>query len=76
MNAESTIERAPGTALSAGASAPIPGSTAVLKIPQTCRLVCVEYPGYVKNVDKMLETVGGEKGVSKVRSAILNICIG
>ncbi|XP_023651327.1 general transcription factor 3C polypeptide 5 isoform X1 [Paramormyrops kingsleyae] len=68
MNAESTAERALGTASSAGASAPIPGSTAVLTIPQTCRLVCVEYPGYVKNVDKMLETVGGEKGVSKTYS--------
>ncbi|XP_066295708.1 general transcription factor 3C polypeptide 5-like [Branchiostoma lanceolatum] len=28
-------------------------------------LTCVEYPGRVKNVDKMLETLGGEENVSK-----------
>lgn len=30
------------------------------------RLVCIEYPALVNNVDKMLETVGGEQGLSKV----------
>ncbi|GAA6099507.1 general transcription factor 3C polypeptide 5 isoform X1 [Tachysurus ichikawai] len=29
------------------------------------RLVCIEYPALVNNVDKMLETVGGEQGLSK-----------
>ncbi|KAM8933923.1 general transcription factor 3C polypeptide 5 [Pelodytes ibericus] len=29
-------------------------------------MVCVEYPGLVQNVDKMLQTLGGEKGVSRV----------
>ncbi|XP_007652781.2 general transcription factor 3C polypeptide 5 isoform X1 [Cricetulus griseus] len=32
------------------------------------RLVCVEYPGVVRNEDKMLQTLGGEEGVSRVRS--------
>ncbi|XP_036385454.1 general transcription factor 3C polypeptide 5 [Megalops cyprinoides] len=49
----------------AGASGATPGSTAVLDLQHECKLVCVEYPGFVNNVDKMLETVGGEKGVSK-----------
>lgn len=31
------------------------------------RLVCVEYPGVVKDVDKALLTLGGEEGVSRVR---------
>lgn len=30
------------------------------------KLVCVEYPAVVQSVDKMLETLGGEKTVSKV----------
>lgn len=38
---------------------------ATLPLSET-RLVCVEYPGLVNNVDKMLETVGGEQGLSKV----------
>ena len=32
----------------------------------TKKLVLVEYPGYVKNVDKMLATLGGEKVLSEV----------
>lgn len=32
------------------------------------RLVCVEYPGVVRNEVKMLQTLGGEEGVSRVRS--------
>lgn len=32
------------------------------------RLVCVEYPGVVRNEAKMLQTLGGEEGVSRVRS--------
>ncbi|KAG9353925.1 hypothetical protein JZ751_012049 [Albula glossodonta] len=52
----------------AGPSVPVPGSTAVLSLKPDCKLVCVEYPGYVVNVEKMLQTVGGEQGVSKTYS--------
>lgn len=31
------------------------------------RMVCVEYPGVVRDVSKMLSTLGGEEGVSRVR---------
>ncbi|XP_064649634.1 general transcription factor 3C polypeptide 5-like [Lineus longissimus] len=38
-----------------------------LKVPvKTSKLVCVEYPGIVKNVDRMLETLGGIRSVSRV----------
>ncbi|KAM5186704.1 general transcription factor 3C polypeptide 5 [Callospermophilus lateralis] len=30
------------------------------------RLVCVEYPGVVRDVAKMLSTLGGEEGVSRI----------
>jgi len=30
------------------------------------QFVCVEYPGYVKNVDKMIETLGGMEKISEV----------
>ncbi|XP_002738728.1 general transcription factor 3C polypeptide 5-like [Saccoglossus kowalevskii] len=30
------------------------------------RFVCIEYPGFVKNVDKMLSTLGGEDIISKI----------
>lgn len=43
----------------------ITGNSATVSLPDN-RLVCVEYPGFVINVDKMLDTIGGEKGVSKV----------
>lgn len=39
--------------------------SATMPLSET-RLVCVEYPGLVNNVDKMLETIGGEQGLSKV----------
>ncbi|KAM6984836.1 general transcription factor 3C polypeptide 5 [Aplochiton taeniatus] len=42
----------------------VPGSSATLQLPD-CKFVCVEYPAVVSNVDRMLESVGGEKGVSK-----------
>lgn len=32
------------------------------------RLVCVEYPGVVRNEAKMLQTLGGEESVSRVSS--------
>ena len=31
----------------------------------TRNLVCIEYPGYIKNVDQMLKTIGGEESLSK-----------
>lgn len=42
-----------------------PGNSTTISLPDT-KLVCVEYPGVVVNVDKMLDTIGGERGVSKV----------
>ncbi len=32
----------------------------------TRRFLCVEYPGYVKNVEKALDTLGGLKQIRKV----------
>lgn len=43
----------------------VPGSSSTVEL-RTSRLVCVEYPAVVNNVDKMLETLGGEQTVSKV----------
>lgn len=30
-------------------------------------LVCVEYPGIVKNIDTVIKTLGGMSNISKVR---------
>ncbi|KAF6211179.1 hypothetical protein GE061_014294 [Apolygus lucorum] len=38
----------------------------VSKIGLSKQLVCIEYPGLVQNVDKMLETLGGIQEVSRV----------
>lgn len=43
-----------------------PRGSAVLELPRTPRLVCVEYPGLVRDVGAMLRTLGGEQGVSRV----------
>lgn len=43
----------------------VSGNTATLALSDTS-LVCVEYPAVVNNVDTMLESIGGEEGVSKV----------
>lgn len=43
----------------------VPGSSSTLEL-RTNKLVCVEYPAVVTNVDKMLETLGSEQTVSKV----------
>jgi hypothetical protein len=32
------------------------------------QLVAVEYPGYVKNEDKAVASLGGEQGIQKVRA--------
>ncbi|XP_059214426.1 general transcription factor 3C polypeptide 5 [Centropristis striata] len=42
----------------------VPGSSSSVELRDN-RLVCVEYPALVANVDKMLETLGGEKAVTK-----------
>uniref|UniRef100_A0A8C2GPT6 General transcription factor IIIC, polypeptide 5 n=1 Tax=Cyprinus carpio TaxID=7962 RepID=A0A8C2GPT6_CYPCA len=45
-------------------AAVVSGNTATLALSDTS-LVCVEYPAVVNNVDTMLESIGGEEGVSK-----------
>lgn len=42
----------------------VPGSSSTVELRDD-KLVCVEYPAVVTNVDKMLETLGGEQAVSK-----------
>ncbi|XP_041826814.1 general transcription factor 3C polypeptide 5 [Melanotaenia boesemani] len=42
----------------------VPGSSSTLELSDK-KLVCVEYPAVVSNVDKMLQTLGGEQTVSK-----------
>ncbi|XP_051533042.1 general transcription factor 3C polypeptide 5 isoform X1 [Myxocyprinus asiaticus] len=46
-------------------SAVASGNTATLSLPET-NLVCIEYPGVVNNVEKMLDSIGREEGVSKI----------
>lgn len=41
------------------------GNSATLALSDT-NLVCVEYPAVVNNVNRMLDSIGGEQGVSKV----------
>lgn len=45
----------------------VPGSSRSVELHDKKRLVCVEYPAVVSSVDKMLETLGGEQTISKVR---------
>lgn len=69
-----TITNNPASPRTEGESkdtAVVSGNTATLVLPDT-NLVCVEYPGVVNNVDKMLDSIGGEEGVSKV--IILHWC--
>nr|XP_033817489.1 general transcription factor 3C polypeptide 5 isoform X2 [Geotrypetes seraphini] len=42
------------------------GNAAVLALSPRRRMVCVEYPGLVQDPEKMLLTLGGEEGVSRV----------
>ncbi|XP_030623831.1 general transcription factor 3C polypeptide 5 [Chanos chanos] len=59
------VDDAPGTSSATTTSMPaVSGSTATIALSEA-KLVCVEYPGCVTNVEKMLQTVGGEQGVSK-----------
>ncbi|KAK1884206.1 General transcription factor 3C polypeptide 5 [Dissostichus eleginoides] len=50
--------------LSPQAEEAVPGSSSSVEL-QDQRLVCVEYPAVVSSVDRMLETLGGERAVSK-----------
>ena len=43
----------------------VPGSSSAVELRDN-RLVCVEYPAVVNSVTKVLETLGGEKAVSRV----------
>lgn len=42
-----------------------PGVAVPVELRRERRLVCVEYPGIVRDVSKMLPTLGGEEGVSR-----------
>lgn len=44
----------------------VPESSSTLSLSEDNKLVCVEYPGIISNVDKMLESIGGIQGMSKV----------
>lgn len=54
--------------MAAGAADAGPGTAVPVELRRERRLVCVEYPGMVRDVSKMLPTLGGEEGVSRVRS--------
>lgn len=53
--------------MAAGAADAGPGVAIQVELRRERRLVCVEYPGMVRDVSKMLSTLGGEEGVSRVR---------
>jgi hypothetical protein len=36
-------------------------------------LICVEYPGQVRNPEKMMETLGGIEEISRVSCTCLNL---
>ncbi|XP_006835060.1 PREDICTED: general transcription factor 3C polypeptide 5 [Chrysochloris asiatica] len=43
-----------------------PGAAVPLELRRERPMVCVEYPGVVRNVSKMLPTLGGEEGVTRI----------
>ena len=43
-------------------------SSAASSAHKTPQLIYVEFPAKVKNVDKMLKTLGGEETISKVKA--------
>nr|XP_020026268.1 general transcription factor 3C polypeptide 5 [Castor canadensis]XP_020026270.1 general transcription factor 3C polypeptide 5 [Castor canadensis] len=43
-----------------------PRAAVPVELRRERRLVCVEYPGVVRDVTKMLHTLGGEEGVSRI----------
>ncbi|KAM7092316.1 general transcription factor 3C polypeptide 5 [Molossus nigricans] len=52
--------------MAAGAADAGPGVAIPVELRRERRLVCVEYPGMVRDVSKMLSTLGGEEGVSRI----------
>lgn len=53
--------------MAAGAADAGPAVAVPVELRRERRMVCVEYPGMVRDVSKMLPTLGGEEGVSRVR---------
>ncbi|XP_038124176.1 general transcription factor 3C polypeptide 5 isoform X1 [Cyprinodon tularosa] len=53
--------------LSARSEAATPGGSSLVEL-RSKKLVCVEYPGMVASVERMLETLGGEQTVTKTFS--------
>lgn len=49
-----------------GKSEDVPGTSSNVEL-RSDRLVCVEYPAVVSSVEKMLETLGSQQLISKVR---------
>ncbi|TKC51774.1 hypothetical protein EI555_013349 [Monodon monoceros] len=43
-----------------------PGVAVPVELRRERHIVCVEYPGVVRDVSKMLQTLGGEEGVSRI----------
>ena len=54
--------------MAAAAADARPGAAIPVELRRERRMVGVEYPGVVRDVSKMLRTLGGEEGVSRVRS--------
>ncbi|XP_045702330.1 general transcription factor 3C polypeptide 5 isoform X1 [Phyllostomus hastatus] len=52
--------------MAAGAANAGPGVAIPVDLQRERRMVCVEYPGLVRDVSKMLQTLGGEEGVSRI----------
>ncbi|KAG8509450.1 General transcription factor 3C polypeptide 5 [Galemys pyrenaicus] len=52
--------------MAAGAAGAAPGVAVPVELRRERHLVCVEYPGVVRDVAKMLCTLGGEEGVSRI----------
>ncbi|KAK2506977.1 hypothetical protein MC885_017875 [Smutsia gigantea] len=52
--------------MAAGVADSRPGVAVPVELRRERRMVCVEYPGVVRDVSKMLPTLGGEEGVSRI----------
>lgn len=52
--------------MATGAADARPGAAVALELKRERRMVCVEYPGVVRDVNKMLSTLGGEEAVSRI----------
>lgn len=40
----------------------------VVRVPQTTA-IAIEYPGYIRNVDRALQTLGGEAAIAEASSS-------